>query len=781
MRKLSIFTLISLIVTSLVIVVKAFDNKVYPIYKNFNYIENEMLNSSRFTKTEEVDSDRLNYYHDNMLFRPTEEFLEYYGYQEYSSLEDEFLKVYVEKDSFSFIIYDKINDYYYSSRPEYQGLDGKLEGNASNRRLMNSGLWIEYVSTTKPEQSAIKTASLYTFAEVSFESEENYPTSPTHPFKIVSGSYKTNNVKVKVNESSGLLFNIDINKEIKFKFDVKVTLLNGKLSFEVINDSFVEDNQAFTVLSIRLLPYFGATREDKVPGYMLIPEGIGALVRLDEGRDQSFSGRVYGDDMGYSRTYYNNVSVPLFGFIHEVNKTGFYAYVDSGDEHLILNANFYNDNNNYNRISLKFNLREMNRRIIDQAGNGRDSVVNNVVETNYKINYVFLGSDASYVGIANDYQNVLKENGLKTQETKNNISTNITYLMSDVEPALLGNKKIKMTSFNDVLNIYNELYDRGIVNQNAILLGYAKEGASASLSTMKLFDSKKSLDNLVKELSNDNNNVYFGQNYIFATDLSKRANNRDIAKNASKLLLQIREQNLAYRSSYKVIKPNESLNKAVNDSNFLNKHNLGLYDESIGNTLFTYYDKKIYDKTVTKSYYEEIALLNENTILSAPNSYLWNYLNGYLNLSIGNGSYLYYTDLVPFIPILLQGVMPVYSTYLNFNVIGQNKLLTMVDFNIYPNYIITKEDTSKLKYTESSKYYSTSYLDYKEEIIKVYEYLNEPLKNIINANLVNREVISLGVIKNTYSNGVTIYINYTSNDYTDGSILIKAMDYQVIL
>lgn len=781
MRKISIFAIIILIITSLAIVVKGFDNPIYPIYKNFNYIESEMLNSSRYTQKEEVSSEALDYYYEKMLFKPSEDFLNFYGYQEYSSLEDQYLKVYVEKDSFSFIVYDKVNNHYYSSRPEFQGMDGKLEGNASNRRLINSGIWIEYVSSKKPEQSAIKTASLYTFAEVVFETEDVSPTTPEQPFKIIEGSYKQNNVNVEIKVGTDLLFTIKINKEINFSFDINVSLKEGELSFEVINDSIIEEESDFAVLSLRLLPYFGATREDKVPGYFLIPEGVGALIRLTERREQSFGGRVYGDDIGFNRRYYNNVSVPLFGLIHEVNKTGFYAYVDGGDEHLILNANFYNSSSNYNRISFKFNLREMNRRIIDQAGNGRDSIVDNIVKTNYKINYRFLNDDASYVGIANDYQKVLKNNGLTSKYDKTEITTNITYLMNDVEEALLGNKKVKMTTFNNVLNIYHELNEAGLKNQNTLLLGYAKEGAGASLSTMKLFDSKKALKNLSDEVGKDDNQLYFVQNYVYATNLSKRVKNRDIAKNASRLLLQIREQSLAFQNYYKVIAPNESYQKAVKDSNFLNGYEIGLAEESIGNTLFTYYDKKIYDKSISKDYYEKIAALNKETLLNTPNSYLWDYTNGYLNLSLGNNAYLYYTDLVPFIPILLQGIMPVYSTYLNFNAVGQTKLLTMIDFNIYPHYIITKEDTSKLKYTNSAKYYSTTYSDYKEEIVAVYHYLNEPLKNIINANLIKRDIIEVGIVKNTYSNGVVICINYTSNDVLVDDLLVKALDYRVIL
>ena len=45
---------------------------------------------------------------------------------------------------------------------------------------------------------------------------------------------------------------------------------------------------------------------------------------------------------------------------------------------------------------------------------------------------------------------------------------------------------------------------------------------------------------------------------------------------------------------------------------------------------------------------------------------------------------------------------------------------------------------------------------------------------------VSREVLNTGVVKNTYSNGTVIYINYSGNDYTDGSTTVTKMSYEVV-
>jgi hypothetical protein len=43
--------------------------------------------------------------------------------------------------------------------------------------------------------------------------------------------------------------------------------------------------------------------------------------------------------------------------------------------------------------------------------------------------------------------------------------------------------------------------------------------------------------------------------------------------------------------------------------------------------------------------------------------------------------------------------------------------------------------------------------------------------------LVSREVVELGVVKNTYSNGVIIYVNYTSSNKVVDSITVEASNY----
>lgn len=765
-------------------IIRASDKKVSTNYgeviENFGYIETKLLESSRYTQSEEVPQAKLDFYHDNLMFRPNNEYLEKYNFISYPELEDEFLKVYFEKDSFSIIVYDKRADYYYSSQPTYQGLDNKLEGNVRNRQLINSGIWIDYVATVAPQQSNVITDGLYNFANVQFVPGVQ---NPTTPFEIVENSYNKSRVEVSVSQINNLI-SAEVNiKQLNFKFNVDIKLTAGVLSFNILEEGITEEIGEFTVTAITLFPYLAATRENYFPSYTIIPDGVGALVRHTEPRSNIFNGRFYGDDEGYTRKYFNNLSVPLYGIVHEVGKTGVYAHISEGAEQSILTASFYNANNNYNRISSKFYFREMHRRIIDRSGAGRDYIGEDRTESNYEINFNFLKDDASYVGVANHYQKYLLDNySFKDINQYDDIPIHISYLMSDLEPSLLSKKRVVMTSASDVHEIYNELKSLGVNNQQITLFGYSKEGVSSGLTKMNFFGNYQPYKDLVSEVIGDGNQVYLSQNYINPVGPSSRINEvRDIAKTVSKILMKNEIIDINSTNYIRYLKPEHSYLKAKNDQRFLEKYQMGILMSSLGNNLYSTFDKVILDRNETLKYHLQMAQLNDHLLIHNPNSYLWPYLDGYLSMHVANSQYIYYTDLVPLIPIILQGIVPKFTQNLNFNALGIDRILQLVDFNIYPSYILTKEMTYKMRNTPSQDIYSTYYGDYKDEIVSTYEFLNNALKHTTNAQLISREVMELGVVKNTYNNGVVIIINYTTKDKIVDATTVKAQNYEVIL
>ena len=135
--------------------------------------------------------------------------------------------------------------------------------------------------------------------------------------------------------------------ELAFTFSVNVE--GDGLHFRVEPDS-LEETGDNVFKSIYFVPFFGAVKADEKPGYMLIPDGSGALIRFQQPVNylNGYEQRIYGknfaidaldepNDLQTSRP--NDFSVeekqamlPIYGMVNGVNKNACLAVVGEGAE-----------------------------------------------------------------------------------------------------------------------------------------------------------------------------------------------------------------------------------------------------------------------------------------------------------------------------------------------------------------------------------------------------------------------------------------------------------------
>lgn len=756
---------------------------------NYPYINELLLESSRYTQTDDVSPQVLNDYHTlyNLSYTPEE--LDTLGFELMFDTNE--LQVYFEKDSFSIMIKNKETGYFWSSRPEFQGISGIREDNTANRNLMNSGLWVDYVNANNVKTSTLTTASLYTLAEVKYQNDASITVdNPDHlrPYLLETGSYLSRKVAVSIESQSANSFTTHVNiKEIDVEFNVEISLNQGSLEVYIPSESIVEAGDIYRLLGIQIFPYLGSAREANVPGYILIPDGVGALVRMNQRHNTYFQARFYGADYGYQSSTLPQLSIPIYGMVHEPGANGYYVNILEGSESSTLLANFWGDNTKYNRISSRFNVRQIFKNIINKAGDGNDTIAAEMTESDYRIQYHFLsGDEASYVGIAKDYRDYLISQGTLSSQEKvvnNQIPLQLSYIMSDQEPSFIGTSKVKMTTIDQVKTAYDFFKTNGIANQQITLMGWSKDGFVYRAPYATRISGKNDYKDLAQYIIDDGNSIYLDNDYVFSSELSSRVlYNRDVAKNLSKLKMVINRRSLNGQIlDLYLLYPDRSFKMAEDDVDFFDNLGVsGLSMSAMGSILYSYYDGQNYARSSSITYYQALADLYDSLTLSRPNVYLYSYIDGYMDLPITNSQYDYYTDLVPLIPIILKGSISYYTPYLNFNALAEDRYLTMVDFGVNPSYILTHEPTYEMRYTQASAYYTTTYSDYEAQIMDTYHFVNDALKYVTNAYIIDREVIETGLVLVTYSNGVSIYINYNYEAHTHLLNTIPARSYKVV-
>jgi hypothetical protein len=200
-----------------------------------------------------------------------------------------------------------------------------------------------------------------------------------------------------------------------------------------------------------------------------------------------------------------------------------------------------------------------------------------------------------------------------------------------------------------------------------------------------------------------------------------------------------------------------------------------------GRNLFSYYDQNRVGRDQTKATLQAMMASLAETAMHRPFAYLFNNLDYYLDMPITNSQLEIYTDLIPLVPIVLKGYIPTFTPYLNFNALGKERLLQMIDFGINPSYILTEEPSSALRFTYSNRFYTTEFSDFKDDMIAVYDYVSSGLNPVLGAKVVARTMLQTGVSLVEYDSGVKIYINYRSAQVTTADGMIPGLDYKVVL
>jgi len=757
--------------------------------ENFTFIDDMLLRSSRYTQKDEDNPAVLDEYHTKYTLGFTTAELASMGFTK--MIEDDHLSVYFEKNSFSVILIDEDSGYQWSSRPEFQGFSGTREDNTAARNLMNSGLWVDYVRSAKVSSSTITTASLYTIADVSYQNNGAYSESnpdQTRPYMLEAGSYDASQVTTAIENVTLDGFTVAVNiLQLGLSFDVRISLVDGQLDALVDADTVIESDPNFLTMGIYLFPYLGAAREDKMPGYIVIPDGVGAMIRTDKYYNTYFQANYYGSDRGYGKQTMTKLNLPIYGMVHEPGRAGYLANIIQGAEHTTLISYLWGKSTHYQRVSNRFNLRQIYKKIIDQAGNGYEVVPEAMISSDFQVRFSFLdGADASYVGIGKGYRDYLQSLNVLTPRERvngNAIPIELDYILSEQEPAFIGTSTITMTTPDQMGEDYDYFIENGLANQQMTVLGWSKDGFVNRAPFRYRINHKADLKQLIERVQADGNDVFIDNNYFVSTNLSKRVSyGRDVVKDLSKLKMAIDVQdNTSKVKQVYFLHPEASMQKAESDlSDYESLGVGGIALGSVGDTLFSYYDERIHSRTETIATYQAITGLYDKLALGAPYAYLWGNVDSYTDLPITNTQFDYYSDLIPLIPIVLKGSISYYTPYLNFNALGIDRLLSMVDFGVNPSYVLTQRASSDMRYTEAASFYTTTFADFDEEIVDTYHYLNDALSTVSGAYITDREMVDTGFSKVTYSNGVIIYVNYSSSAKIDGTVNVPAHEYRVV-
>ncbi|MEZ4591249.1 MAG: DUF5696 domain-containing protein [Chloroflexota bacterium] len=569
-----------------------------------------------------------------------------------------------------------------------------------------------------------------------------------------------------------------------------VTLEADGVRVEVPADAIREENPDFRLGLLYVYPFFGATRDADVPGYMFLPDGSGTLIQFaaETKAQNMFYGRYYGTDLGMistlpwdalvNRPY--KLGIPVIGMVHGEKENGYIAVVEKGASYGQIHAHPAGIITNFNFMYNAFIYNQSYFQATNRSGAGVTVLQPQTNQFDIAIHYRFLtGDESDYVGMARSYQQYLLDRGRLPQVVNSNeeIGIRLEFLGGEKEPVLFWERLIPMTTVEQMHTILNEL---DVNNAEVVYYGWQPLGASSmpprSLRLDRNLGDLEQLNEMVADVLAGNGRFYLyldPQAALWYTGgYSER---RDLAMSITNVnLVGYNREKVNYYFNLDALTDNytqlsDDLAENLSASWALDGISHMLYSDFKENHLLN-------REEASTSYQALLTENNVNTAFYQPNDYLFGQMQAYFDMPISDSGYLYTTETVPFLQIVLAGYVPYYGPALNFSSNTRADLLRHVDYGVYPSYFLTQEATANIIDTSSSWIYTSSYAQWGQEVQETYQWLNSLLGPVTGAHIIAREKLADEVVAVTYSNGQQIVVNYGRSPFTRNNLTVNPQD-----
>lgn len=548
------------------------------------------------------------------------------------------------------------------------------------------------------------------------------------------------------------------------------------------------------VCGVYLLPCFGATKLDEKAGYMLVPEAAGALIEFSNGEGVGttpFSKRIYGENIGVDKTVMTelnrpaeHITLPVYGMAYTDDQLGYLAVVEGGSEAAEIMAYPAGVITDYNWAAAHFTLREQ---YIAQTTRtlGLNSRESKPYMRDMTVRfYILSGEDASYTGMAQRYRKALQETGsLNTADTA--YRPRVDFLGAESVEFLLWNSVEPMTTVEQMDEIIAACDANGLSDPLVIYRGWQPGGLTWSLGSgsVKLegkLGAESDLIALAKKIRENGGKFMLEIDPVQANPDRMYNMRVDVVRTIGQTIAEHQTGKELYPNLY-YLTPSRSAEivKAMADK--WGAHVDGLALVKLPNTLYSYYSRGgNHTRSETLTAYQQML---ENTDVSLA---LENPLSGYLgqtdvflDLPLDTTSYSFLSAEVPFLPMVLSGKIPYYSTWMNFESNQQKALLKLVEYGAYPSWLLTGEDVQPLIHTNSSDVFTAKWdvlLPTMTEINAQMQSLHEAIDG---SAMAKHELLDTDVAKVTYENGAVVYVNYRRADVSADGVTIPALGYLV--
>lgn len=611
-------------------------------------------------------------------------------------------------------------------------------------------------------------------------------------------------LQVKVDQQ-GIICMIDFVRE-EFRIPVRYSLGEDYLKAEIMLDG-IEEYGLNRISQITLLPFFGAGGLDE-DGFLLVPDGSGALINFNNGRQaaETFQVNVYGNEPIFGQelmdTSRQSCYMPVFG----IQKTGgaMLAVIHNGAEKASVSANVSRKYTSYNAVTSSYCYRMLGSVKLPTKNFQNRSV--QILENepgydgNYEVRYYFLPRQVGYAQMAQRYRQYLEqEAGLSGSDGEIKLTLDVYGAVTLTKPTagIPAPTVIPLTSFSSAEELLNRFSESGVDGLTVRFNGWAAGGMYAKLPVKggaegKL-GGKDGLQALMETANQVNTQIYWNGNL---TNVYRTGNgfNRffHAAQNINRTvsLQNTYKQNLFIADAdidpFVLAAPRLLLDyhkqyAAMLSSAAGGAKNLGIGLETTGSLCYSDFSGNPSSRTQTTA--ANVAAMKSleddgyALLLSDANAYAFPYADMLVNTPDGSSGFDIENEAIPFYQITLCGLVNMACKPINLCSQPRVRLLQCVEMGMSPCFAMAAGDTSQIKNSRMDALYSIDAENWAQPAVLAYQEVSSALAGTAGKKITNHVTLEKGVTKTAYENGITVYVNYTSAAVTVDGITVKPLDW----
>lgn len=187
-------------------------------------------------------------------------------------------------------------------------------------------------------------------------------------------------------------------------------------------------------------------------------------------------------------------------------------------------------------------------------------------------------------------------------------------------------------------------------------------------------------------------------------------------------------------------------------------------------------------KYVIKEQLSKVNSTGKDVIVNGGNYYSLEYIDEIMNMPLGHSAYYLVDEEIPFYQMILHGTINYTGATINLSDTYDKTdlILRMLEYGASPHFTFTYEDSNNFKYSGLNRFYATKYDNWLEDAKDIYQEVNDVLHLVSSHYITNHEIISSGVKKVTYDNGIILIINTNKSEVQIAADVIDGRSYKLL-